>query len=428
MNKGMVYTPFAVLAASLLILMVAMPLNQPQLSTSEAEMTRISEASFYMDSIQSDKTRAQRIATDRSLTSLTNLVVETGEPIEDSDIAVKSSTVNGTVPGRDLNTTDDYSMSEWISRVQEASREAGYSYDIEIIIRNSSVEAEGFTVRSGLLSFSQLKDPVTLTTFNRTDQETVETDITQLEDTMLLVESQGRYVSRYKKCSFDRPAEEITDGPVTNGQGPAYGTSQLETAETDLTEIENRSTKVLVTNDINQFLPDQKDALDEFAGIVSANEPDLGPGNQPGSDPGDYPNKVIFNTGTIAGMDQDTPLILEDNTVWNSHFRQVLDQQCYFRSQGPRAGPDFLDRLEGSTSNEENDGVSTLIDETVLPPTLQQGADGSNVGYVFFGDEDFGELHSIEGVTSGTGGNEYYSWFRLDNHHVEKWNLTDITE
>ncbi|MFB6242226.1 MAG: hypothetical protein ABEJ36_05520, partial [Candidatus Nanosalina sp.] len=67
MRKGMIYTTFALLSSGLLLTMTMLPVTSP-VSVEPGESTRISEASFFHESVLSDMERSLRIATRRALT------------------------------------------------------------------------------------------------------------------------------------------------------------------------------------------------------------------------------------------------------------------------------------------------------------------------------------------------------------------------
>lgn len=79
-------------------------------------------------------------------------------------------------------------------------------------------------------------------------------------------------------------------------------------------------------------------------------------------------------------------------------------------------GPSFLDRLEGKTSSNP-DGIESLV---YLPSLSSQGIsvkDKSVVDYLYFSNDN-PDSHNIQGMPS---------WFKLDDSHLEIYNVTGLT-
>ncbi len=61
-----------------------------------------------------------------------------------------------------------------------------------------------------------------------------------------------------------------------------------------------------------------------------------------------------------------------------------------------------------------------MVEVSRLPAELRETE--SAVGYVYFNGSGYGGLNSVKGVTSE------HPWFRLDDHHVDEWNLESLAE
>ncbi|MFB6193191.1 MAG: hypothetical protein ABEK00_02980 [Candidatus Nanohaloarchaea archaeon] len=393
----MVYTSFAVLASSLLLVLAMTPV-QTAVDLDSSEAARIGEASFFMESVLDDMDRSLGIATRRALTGATNYVIETGEPLARPGQNLTSATVNGTISGNELNATGNASLSVWTRRVSSIARESGYHLDVDVT--GYSFNASGIDLESSYSVNARLRDPATLATFNRTRTETVPVSARGLEDTMLLLESVGRYVNRYQRCSFDDPADRLYTG-ATSSAGTAHGSAVVRPA--DAADVDNSGEKILVAQDIDNYATVD---VNGFAGAVSA---------EPNSS-GGYTTEYAFDTGSIAGIEQNTSLVINAGDVWRSGFRQMFREGCYVPS--PR-GPDVLDRLGNrKVSGPGETGIATLVEVPELPPELQK--EGSAVGYVYFNETGYGSLNRIRGVS------QEHTWFRLDDHHVELWDIEPL--
>ncbi len=395
MRKGAVYITFAVLSSSLLLFLAAVPVSN-QFDADPNEATRIGKADFFLGSVLKDMERSLEIATRRALTGATNYVVETGESLAKPDKNVTSALVNGTISGVELNSKGNASLREWRDRVSDIADRSGYS--LEIQLENYSLSPDDFQINSSYSVFARLKDPATLAQFNVTKNAETSVSISGLEDTMILLRSKGRYVNQYTECSFDKPAEELHTA-ATHSQGAAHGEAEVNPSDAD---VANASEKILVVDDIDSY--DTSD-VKNFAGAVS---------RDPNSSSG-YDTEYAFDTGSISGIGQNMSLIINQGEVWNSHFRQMFREGCYVSTD---RGPGFIDRLENDLVGPG--GFATLVDVAELPDELQETE--SAVGYVYFNGSGYGSLNEIKGVSSE------HSWFRLDDHHVDYWDLESLVE
>lgn len=396
----MAYTSFAVLAASLIVTMVSLQVTgSTQVETGNAD--RIGEASFFLESIFSDMDRSLRISTRRALTGTTNYIVLTGNELESPEDNVSEALENGTLDGEDLNGTENASLKEWTSRVRNIAEDSGYELDIRI--ENYSFNHTDFTVQSSFTVFASLRDGTTLTTFNKTESTVTDVSIEGTEDSMLLLRSEGRYLSQYSECGFSEPADVLYTGNQ-NSSGYVHGYASKNPS--DISTVPDRSEKILVVDDVDSY---QSSDVDGFAGVVSAD---------PSSNTNQYSTSYVFDTGSIEDIDQNMSLILNDQQVWRSSFRQMFNQGCYVPDQD---GPDIFDRMANELSNDDGNGIATLIDVSRLPNELRDV--DSAVGYVYFDDSgSYGSLRQIKGVTDD------YAWFRLDQDHVDYWGLEDLAE
>lgn len=424
----MVYTTFAIVATSMLILLVSFTAVDNEY-TSDTNPFRIGQASFYLENVKGDLDRAYTIAFQRGTSGTINYIVETGNATERPVKALRNATVNGTVEGYTLNNTKNATLIDWKKRVEAAASESQYRLRIEY--RGMNVEDRYMKLQGNLTAFMTLKDPVSLARFNETKTYSTTQTEKGLEDTMLLIRSKGRYINTYSSCGFNDPANRLLTG---NGdQGATYGNATIETSDSaDIGAINNRSKKILVTDNIGAYIPDQIATLNQFAGLVSAQP--VPSGNYPGTNLTDYSTKYVFDTGTITPVNEEMKLILYNDQVWNSNIREVIRSGCYMKSTETAdmaPGPGFLERMENQLSAKtgEEQGLSTIIDKTEIPPELRE-VKASNVGYVYFNNSGtYGTLSGIAGVTGNEahGNRTYRESFRLDQEHIQKWNMTGLT-
>ncbi len=383
------------MAAGLIMMIAALQVADPH-ETSSAEGERIGEAAFFLDSALSDADRTLEMATRRAFTANTNYVVTEGEPLQQAEQNISEALVNGSMDGEPLDGTENASINDWNDRISQIA--SGSGYELSINLKDYSFEENKLELDSSFTLFTVLDDPITLASFNRTESKQSSTGLEDVEDPLITLRSEGRYVSQYEECSLETPAEKIGEGQQQS-QNSAKGEAARQIDE----EQEN---KVFVTEDIDEYEPSE---VEDYEAIVS---------EQVSEQPESYNDNYIYGVQT-EDIENGNMLILNQEQLWVSVFTQMFQENCYIETD---TAPTVLDRLENRlTSIEEESGVTTFLDVSELPDELQ--TEESAVDYVYFNEtSDYGSLNEIVEVS------ERYGWFRLDDYHVEYWGLEDLIE
>lgn len=391
-RKALAYTTFAVFASSMLMMMLFFQVSQEQ-SYQNADAERIGKAAFFIESLFSDMDRSLRIATRRGLTGVTNEVIVTGGALNNSKKNVSEAVINGSLDGEDLNATENASLNEWGSRISNIASESGY--ELNTSVYNYSFTPGFMTLETRFEVRANLYDPTTFARFNRSSSTTITASYEDLEDTMLLLRSKGRYSVKYRDCGFSTPANLIGTGSQ-NSTGYIQGDAVVNPS--DIAAVENKSEKVVVATDIDTY---PKADVEDFNGAISEQTSSNTP----------FSNNYVFGV-SIEEIGTNESLILNNDQVWQAHFRQMIGG-CYVQDNN---GPDFMDRLE-NVNSESSAGLATFIDVEELPSELTEVE--SAVGHEYFGNES-NSLSRVRGVSGE------YSWFRLDEEHIDYWGLNDL--
>ncbi|MFT4892390.1 MAG: hypothetical protein ACI8Z7_000162 [Candidatus Nanohaloarchaea archaeon] len=401
MSKGFAYTSFALLSATLLLSLIFFQVYQPT-DIGNANAERIGEASFFLDSVFKDTDRTLRIATRRAFTGAVSEVVTDGSPLEDPQRNITEIMVNGTLGGQEVDSVENASLSKWEQKVSGIASDSGYALNITVV--NSSFNSSGFEIYSSFNVTAQLKDPVTRARFNRTHYTETTTSIRDLEDPMITVRSRGRYTETVRECGFEQPAERVLTAEQ-NTSDTAYG--ELEVQPSDLSSVDSEGSKILAVQDPDSYSSDQ---LNQFEGVIGA---------ESYSTPSQLTNAYALETGSLSGFEDRDNAVIDSGRIWSTGFSQMFEEGCYIESQ---EAPSFTDRLENS-ADADSEGIVTLIDVPELPPELQK-SDASAVGFIYFSDSASDNPRSIKGVSTP----DDYPWFRIDEEHVEEWNLEGLAE
>lgn len=400
-KKGMVYTTFAIIGTSLLILLFAFTATTDDY-TSDENPFRIGEASYYIQNVEEDLNRAHTIAARRAGSSIVNHTVREGEEIENLQETMTNITLNGSTERFDT-VVENSSLNVWKKNIIDEAQKSRYNLSVKF--REISYNDSYLDLVSTLNASTQLKDPTTSAKFNHSQLYRNKISFTGYEDIMLLLRSEDRYINTYKACGFNTPAEQVTTG-TENNTGATYGTATRDTS------ADNKTQKVLIVEDA----PPSVDTS-PFAGVVSTEN----------TDP-EYDNtKYVFGAADIDQITEGENLILYGDQVWNSRIRQIIETGCYMRSTGDTAGPGIMERMKNQLEPAagESKGLVTLIDKTRMPQQLQY-LDRSNVGHLYFSEETG---QGIAGVTGNEafGNRDYRNGFRLDQGHINEWNLRGLT-
>lgn len=401
-RKGMVYTTFAIIGTSLLILLFGFT-STSQNYTGGENPFRIGEASYYMNNIEGDLSRAHQTATRRAASSIINYTVRNGEPIEGLEQTLEDITLNGSTERFDT-VVKNSSLNSWKRSVIDSAKNSGY--DVSINIKRVTFEDKGIRVETKVEASTKLEDPTTATKFKNTLERTNTVNFEGYEDTLLLIRFGETYINKYRRCGFQDPINQVITGTDSNS-GATYGEATTDTTASDKGE------KILVKN---------KPANGkDFAGVITD-------------------DSVSYNnTKYITGLDAENldiikgqNLILYEDQVWHSQIREIINTGCYLRSEfeddSKIEGPGIKERLKNQTAatEEETQGLETLLNKSRIPQQLQY-LDRSNVGYHYFRATEGKKIAGITGDQAINPGRDgYRNGFRLDQDHIEKWDMQGL--
>jgi len=403
-SKGMVYTSFALLASSVMLILMFVAVAGPE-NVDDANAIRINEASFFLESALDDLDRTLEMSTRRALGLATDYVVSSGEAMNDPGQNISSALVNGTMHE---STADNYSMEDaslkaWNGRIESVADRAGYSLDVEFVSYDFNVS--GLIFESNYTVFSRLEDPVTQASFNETHTSDTDVYIDGLEDPMITLRSNEDYISNYNTCSFSgSPVEEFPEAD-TYSSNTAEGEAVVN--PDDASAVSEPANKVLVVQDVDSYMSNEGD----FAAVVSAQSNSSTLSN----------NNYGMDTGSINGIESNMSLIVTSGSIWRISFEQMFKTEdrmgCYAKDE---QGPGFIDRLQNKMAPDAGEtGIATLVNLEMLP---EAEVGRSVVGHVYFDESADPTTCKVRGVSDD------YSWFRIDQGHTDEsgWNLTEL--
>lgn len=422
-RAGFVYTLFTLLVLTLTLNVSLLPLAVEP-AGSVGEKLRVDEVSYFLESVEADFKRAADIIGRRSLTALSNRIVNNGTYFNDSKELFREAFENGTINDIPAPLMNRSSFSDWTASMEDEAAESGYDLSLEL----ASIDLGSTPPTTMLLNTSHrynLSDDITDSRFERTKNVSQQVSFAGVEDPLILVESAGRYSNFFSACTTSTPAKQHASGGdwfYEDTDNWTSGTAVGRPGNGGVASVSDKGDKVAIVDDLCSY-SDLSD-FSSFAGVVSESDAldDKDPNNAVdacGEEDVGITALVDDATGAL-GVENGSMIVMTEGQVWQNNLKNRTDAGCYFSD--PWA-PTLWGRLEGKMSSaEQRNGTAFLLTVPDLPAELEESGK-SAVTYVYFNDSgDFGDTHKIKGVT-----NEGMDWFRLDQEHIDEWDINALT-
>ena len=325
----MAYTPFALLAASIMVTMAFgsyTSINtepvQTSYSHSIAESWEETQSSYAVDSLSEyiqlysgDKTRSE------------------------VNQALKTLTRNGTYQSNQERTS---TYINWTQKTQSQSTKIAATN-----LSNPNIEVENVSIRT--------RADLKIKTPEKTVKRSVTSSkyISNVEDPLLESASYSRKVNY---CGFDSLANKILEtSELDESNGEVRGEAIVEP---EPLPTSSRNSKIIITENISDY--DETNTTD-FAGYFSQKRP---------TSSGDYNDNYAVGTSSMPEISTGDGAIIK-NGFWKSNFHKAITQNCYIPTKLEKA-PSIYDRINESTRGNTNEGIYTV---------LQPQQNKSDIGY-----------------------------------------------
>lgn len=312
-KKGFVYTLFVIVFLSALLLFIAIQ-SRGEKSTLEAEKMRSDDIVYFVRGAEDDMGRSMLIAGRKALVAATADEISGGEFISDANETIAAYMINGSAGLTEDPIMEDSTVKDWASSLNGIGSEKRMDVNIDIkSVKISTASAFGINAEGNITLYAY--DPLTKTRYNKTALLEKEISIAYLEDTYILLKSNGTYSNQFTACG------NIRGGSYGNEW--LYARSYISSAS-NFSNVSGKADLVLITDTLAN-----KTGYGGFKAIVTENASDV-PVSQ------DY----LFGADSAASAAKDNAyVVLSKNTLWITN-----NTACYFESP---SGPSFLDRLEG---------------------------------------------------------------------------------
>ncbi len=407
MRKGFTFTLFVFFIIALLLTTVAFqPVSLFRDVEQSVEKVKADEAFYFLESIQSDLDRAAHIAGRRATASLIQQAIN-GSTVTDAPANMTTLLFNGTFNNTTTPLMADSSLQEWANGVEDLAQD---TYQTRIRFANQTISYANLSLGVRYTADILLNDTASPAAFHPTPQKIVDISITQLEDPFISLQTNGQFGQTFTACNSSVHARKLDAGNQTNiEEWVAEKTWKMNNTSTAFDNIPKD--RIAVTEKVCAYNQTQLSALEEFAAVVSEETLDL-------QNQCDGNVSLDAFTGGIQyeKILNDTYTVVSGKDVWRNNILNQVRSGCYFLTED---GPSVFDRIENSTTNTQFQGIGHFLDLESMQADLTY--ERSALDYVYFNPEPYGSLHKIQGVT------DRESWFRLDDTHVTRWNISDLT-
>lgn len=419
-RRGFMYSLFTIFVVSILTVIVANPMSTDDIQTSMGS-GQIDEVYYYMSSIEQDLWRTGRITARRTLSAAANLASDTDESLDNATVTVLSGFRNGTMNGSEQVLLNDTSYEDWRGHMINRTKDVGYDLNITLDQLRTGPSQPAYIYVNATYNVT-LWSPNAGTGFTRTVQRDYRTDTTNVTDPLFYRQTDGQYARPFTSCNYDTHAEQHETGTedyYTDSKNWTSGTTVVRPNNGGVAGISNKNEKVVAVSDVCAYSDSTiANDLSAFKGVVSENASNISDDGSTicgSADSSGFEAYIGGADGISITLDNGTHTVMTEKAVWENNMKAEVENGCYFSDQN---GPNFFDRLEGKLSASGSTGWASFVMVSELPSDYQY-ADRSAIDHLYFPD-DASNVKKVKGVT------DHYSWFRLDQTRIDRWNLNDL--
>lgn len=420
---GFMYSIFAIFMLSIVIMVVSNPITINP-GDSQTAVAQVDETFYFLSSVEQDLTRAGRITAKRTFSAAVNHVSTQEAPLEDgtAENEVISGFTNGTINNTEQILLTDTSFEDWRDRMITLANDGGWKLNITLtgIDTYSQDPVDVYIDVSYNLT---LYDSRSETRFDRALVRNYSTTVANISDPLFFLETDGRYTREFATCDYTEHAAQIGTGSDYYYDDPdnwTSGRAVVRPGNGGINGVSDRNEKVLIVEDACAYADAViQDDFDEFKGVISETARSISSDGSTlcGTDSTGINAYISGISGITSDVSNDTMTVMTDNGGWTNNILDEIDNACYFEDVD---GPHIFDRLEGElTASGSYTGWSSFVDVPSLPSEFQDTS-RSAIDHVYFDDAASTTNHQIKGVT------DHYSWFKLDQDHVDTWGLNDL--
>lgn len=313
--KGLAYSPFALLAASILVAAAFTSMGSVQ--------TQVTEPA-YLNSVEKSIEITQSTYAEDSLTQYIQNK-NSDEDLQQTEQIIKELMISGNYSGSQLR---EATLPKYIENSHNQSSKINRlnTSDLNVSIENLSLK----TSSNLNISLNQLTKPTEITT----------SSVPNIDDPLL---QSTPYSRKINDCSFTKLASKRYTG--TSNSGTVRGNAVVEPT----LPLDPSQSEILVTENVTQYSTVN---VEDFGGYFSQVEP---------SNPSSYNSNYVVGTSSTSGISNGSKVIIHEG-FWTSNFGKAINQDCYMPTSHTDT-PSIVDRINENTRGSINQGIFTVASD-----------------------------------------------------------------
>jgi hypothetical protein len=173
---------------------------------------RIGSMNNFVFSLEKDMSRQGYISGYRAILSLESYITSNGTFLTDSQNSISETILNGTINGQPVNLMEGYKLGDWNSRIQDFGDKM--NLDINYSLKNVTVNQDDpWNVNINMEVSLFIKDKGNLASWNKTEIITSKIEITNFEDPLYIVNTNGLVANKINKTIY---IPFVNENDVTN--------------------------------------------------------------------------------------------------------------------------------------------------------------------------------------------------------------------
>jgi hypothetical protein len=340
--------------------------------------------------IENDFTRAMKISCRRALLAAVSKITLTGQYLDNATLRINELVTNSTLYGSPNALMGGNTLPDWRDKILSQN----YSFAIDANFSDLRIENyDGISLKISMLLTVNVSDMLNFSRIDKTVWKNVTVSVEDLEDPLFTISTSG-YVKRVvKEYPFSYYAMKF-EGSLNSGNCSGNSTHNPNDP--------GAASKILAVQNTTGI---SDPTLQSFKGVAVESPENLAARGVP-----------CFVSGASGASNiSDKQTVYIDNLTASAWLLPIISGAkggYYYKG----AGPNFLQRLEGSLS-ESPDGKgleSFVLSEIGIPDKPGQ----TRVDYLFFSNQSYPGCRKARWIEE--------SWLRLQAAEISRYNLTGL--
>lgn len=373
-KKGVAFGLILIIASlSLLsILMLQKEFYRKNIKKSYLE-NRIDDMNNLIESVKIDIQKAVDTTTRRAIAVLISDTITTGNFTSDAASSIKELVLFGTMNGLTKDIIENSTLKNWSEKMLHVGEEKGYKINISFVeLKIKPYDSFNILVES--VVWVNVSDETIMTSIKRRMNVSTLVSIQNFEDPIYVINTNSKITKIIKKTKFENNYTRLLLKCDGYG-GWKYGKIFFSNDANEINSLENKSRKILMTDNINIVDPD---VINQFLAVIAKND-----------SPYVIIDKVV-NCTSLDSIDSEINVLVdaENGAVW--YIDNLIEHYLMGYYSPSLIGPSFLDRIEGKLYLQEKYkcekicGLESFVNKEELEMVEIEVKDATNIDYLYF--------------------------------------------